>query len=248
LKSAKKTNFFVTFELSVIKSSGDVKKSKVNERSGDTFTNWGFTKFISHEDFFSNIQLPTNKLTIMCEVNSITHRYFQLLKNIHFQLSLYAAPNSQPQTSEVIKSSLFGYKNIFENEVLSDFQLKMNDGVTLKAHKSILVARSPVFFKMLTTDMKEAKQGFVEVPDFNSKTMRELLRFMYCSEVENLDEIANDLIFAAEKYEVQQLKELCIDHIISKLTRENVLDALIIADRVNNTDNILNKCMEIVSK
>jgi speckle-type POZ protein len=174
-----------------------------------------------------------------------------LLKNIIFQLSLYAAKSSAPKNLTVARkldSMAQDYKNIFEDESLHDFELKMNDGVTLKAHKAVLIARSSVFFKMLTTDMKEAKQGFVEVPDFDSKTMRELLRFMYCSEVENLDEMANDLIFAAEKYEVQQLKELCIDHIISKLTRENVLDALIIADRVNNTDNILNKCIEIVSR
>jgi speckle-type POZ protein len=137
---------------------------------------------------------------------------------------------------------------MFENEILCDFELKMNDGVTLKTHKTVLVARSPVFHKMLTTDMKEAATSSVDVPDFGSKTMRKMLRFVYCGEVENLQEVANDLIFAAEKYKIQQLKELCIDHIISQLTRENVVDALIIADRVSKTKKLLKACIGVVAR
>jgi speckle-type POZ protein len=173
-----------------------------------------------------------------------------LLKNIHFQLSLYTEKITDPQPSAGATFGLSpsGYKKILEDEVLSNFELKMNDGVALKAHKTILIAQSPVFFKMLTTEMTEAKKGFVDVLDFDSKTIREMLRFIYCGEVQNLDEIASDLIFAAEKYEVQQLKEVCIDVITSKLAEDNILDALIIADRVTNTNKLLNKCIEIVSR
>jgi speckle-type POZ protein len=166
---------------------------------------------------------------------------------ILFQLSLYAEKASIPQlfATSVLDSLAHDLKNIMLNEIVCDFELNMNDGVILKAHKAILIARSSVFHKMLTTDMTEAATNSVDIPDINSKTMRELLHFMYSGEVENLDEIANDLIFAAEKYEIKQLKVLCIDQIITKLTEENVVDALIIADRVSDTDKLLKKCVAI---
>lgn len=118
----------------------------------------------------------------------------------------------------------------------------------MKAHKAILIARSQVFLKMLTTDMKEAASSSVDVPDFNSIMMRELLRFMYCGEVEKLEEIAKDLIFAAEKYQIPQLKEKCIDQLVSKLAKENVLDALIIADRVSDSEKLLKHSITVFVK
>ena len=57
---------------------------------------------------------------------------------------------------------------MFESSVLADLEMKMNDGETLTAHKSILAARSPVFRAMLTTRMKEAATNSVEIPDFCS--------------------------------------------------------------------------------
>ena len=131
--------------------------------------------------------------------------------------------------------------------MFADFELKMNDGEILMAHKSILAARSPVFRAMLTTGMKEAATNSVEVPDFCSKTMRELLRFIYCGEIE-IPEGATDLIFAAEKYEVLELKEICIDRLISDLSDENVIETLIIADRVSGTERLAAGCVETVMK
>lgn len=131
------------------------------------------------------------------------------------------------------------------NEIVCDFELNMNDGVALKAHKAILIARSPVFHKMLTIDMTEATKNSVDISDIDSKTMKELLRFMYSGEVESSGGILNDLIFAAEKCEIKQLKEFCIEQIIKNLTEDNVVDALIIVDRVSDTDKLLKKCVAI---
>ena len=136
---------------------------------------------------------------------------------------------------------------MFESSILADFELKMNDGEILMAHKSILAARSPVFRAMLTTGMKEASKNSVEVPDFDSKTVRELLRFIYCGELE-IPEVVTDLIFAAEKYEVSELKNICIDQILSELTEENVVETLIIADQVSGTGTIVAGCLKIVLK
>lgn len=161
-------------------------------------------------------------------------------------MSIYEKDLHASQNAPVADSIASDYKILFESGTISDFELHMNDDKTLKAHKAILVARSPVFFKMLTTDMQEANKSSVDVPDFDSKTMKELLRFIYCNEVENLKLVAFTLIYAAEKYEIVKLKKICCDDIISKLSAENVVDALIIADRVSDMEKLFHQCIEFV--
>lgn len=70
-------------------------------------------------------------------------------------------------------------------------------------------------------DMLEAQQGFVDVPDFDSKTMKVVLRFMYCNQVKSLKKLASDLVFAAKKYELEGLKQMCIDSMIASLAMNN---------------------------
>jgi speckle-type POZ protein len=135
---------------------------------------------------------------------------------------------------------------MFENEENCDLKIQANDGVTLSVHKLILIARSPVFLKMLTSNMKEAATNTVEVDDLDSTTMRELLRFIYCGEVQDLKENVKDLIYAAEKYEVNQLKEICIEELAANVSEENVIETLIIADQVSGTEKLIEACIPIV--
>lgn len=141
---------------------------------------------------------------------------------------------------------LADYKRMFENGALCDFELRMNDDQTLKAHKAILSARSPVFFTMLTSGMQEATESSVHVPDFDSVTMKELLRFVYCNETRNMSEVVFDLTFAAEKYEISQLKQVCSNYMKSKITTENIIDIMIIADRVSDMRELFDKCVEFI--
>ena len=138
------------------------------------------------------------------------------------------------------------YEKMLQDEFFADFKLKCNDGEILKAHKSILAARSPVFFAMLTNNMQEAQQGFADIPDFDSKTMKEVLRFIYRNNVEELKEKATKLIFAAEKYELEELKQMCVASMIASLTTENVLQKLLIADRVSQGKKLSEKCIYLV--
>jgi hypothetical protein len=137
---------------------------------------------------------------------------------------------------------------MFEEEILCDLKIKANDGVVLNAHKTILITRSTVFFKMLTTDMMESELNAIHVEDFDSKTMRELLRFIYCEEVQDLKTIAKDLIYAAEKYEVDGLKEICIEELIKNVSDENVIETLIIADQISGTEKLIETCIPIVTR
>lgn len=137
---------------------------------------------------------------------------------------------------------------MFDDNLFTDFTLTTNDGEAFTAHKIVLAARSPVFLAMLTTDMQESKKSAVNVPDFDSETICELLRFIYYYEVEDLENVAHKLIYAVEKYQIEDedLKKMCVDSIVSSLTTENVLNSLIISCRVSETDNLFDECVDFI--
>lgn len=135
---------------------------------------------------------------------------------------------------------------MFDNQILSDFRLKTKDGKILKAHKAILVARSPMFYAMLISNMQEPTEDFANISDYDSIIMKEVLRFIYYNDVEDLQGIAHDLVFAAEKYHVKYLKELCLDTLIASLSIENALKLLMIADRLSNASELFNESVKVI--
>ena len=55
---------------------------------------------------------------------------------------------------------------------LFDVKLRSSDGQELESHKVLLAMASPVFNAMFDSDMKEAKDGIVEMKDADAETIR----------------------------------------------------------------------------
>jgi speckle-type POZ protein len=94
----------------------------------------------------------------------------------------------------------FGY--LYKDMVLSDVELEVG-GKVLKAHKVILMSRSSVFKAMFSHNTLEAAKNRVVIKDFDFQTVQELLRYIYCEKVENLEDIALNLIAAADYVSIQ---------------------------------------------
>jgi hypothetical protein len=99
---------------------------------------------------------------------------------------------------------------------------------------------------MLTTEMSEKKTSRIVVNDIDSEIMHELLRYMYTFEVENLHKHASDLIYCAEKYDLPQLKSLCVSNLVNAMTKDNVFNNLETFQRYNEP-KLLRECMEFIS-
>jgi len=140
------------------------------------------------------------------------------------------------------------FKKMFETSVFSDFELKLSDDEVFKVHKSVLSVRSPVFFAMLSNEMKEAKENAAKIPNMDGFTLKELLRFTYYECVENLSEVAEELVQAAEQYQLDKLKKHCCDSLIESLTIDNVIDRIMLADRLTETKKLYSKCMKLILK
>ena len=53
--------------------------------------------------------------------------------------------------------------------------------------------------------MEEAKTGVVDMVDVEEKTMEKVVEFIYSSEIEDMGDQLEKLLYAADKYEIQGL-------------------------------------------
>jgi speckle-type POZ protein len=135
---------------------------------------------------------------------------------------------------------------LFETKDFSDITIICSDKKFL-AHRCILAERSSVFKAMLTTEMTEKKLSKIVIEDIDDATMQELLRFIYTREVQNLETLAPKLLYAAEKYDLYELKSICASHLTEEVSEKNVFENLVLADR-HNEQQLLTVCMEFINK
>ncbi|GBN52132.1 Speckle-type POZ protein-like A, partial [Araneus ventricosus] len=101
--------------------------------------------------------------------------------------------------------------------------------VSFSAHKNILCARSPVFAAMFTTEMKETLENKVEISDISSQVLKTMLTYIYTGKTGELSvQSAGELLFAADMYQLQDLKRVCSDFLKSCVSAENVLRTLVL--------------------
>lgn len=137
---------------------------------------------------------------------------------------------------------------MFFHEISKDCELHLNDDKIVKSHKFILVARLPVFESMLiTSDMNEARTSIVKIKDFDSETMTQLVRFVYGIKIDGLEEIAHHLVYAAEKYLIDDLKKLCVQSLIDNLSMINALATLIIAKEISGSECFIDECLSFIA-
>jgi BTB/POZ domain len=120
--------------------------------------------------------------------------------------------------------------NLLANNSLTDVTLKVKEK-ELKAHRVILAATSPVFQAMFQEGYKEHEDNYVNIQDIDSDVFEVFLRFLYSGEVDKLDEMYLDLFAAADKYDVQPLREICLQHMAKNISVDNAVDILALADR-----------------
>ncbi|XP_065204315.1 speckle-type POZ protein-like [Planococcus citri] len=96
-------------------------------------------------------------------------------------------------------------------------------GEEFRAHKMILATRSSVFEKMLCVDMLESKKNYIDITDMEPATFKEMLRYIYTGKVKNLDELAFELLPAADRFDLEELKIMCEGVLLKKLSPDNAV-------------------------
>ena len=103
-------------------------------------------------------------------------------------------------------------------------------GKKFKAHKLILVARSPVFEAMFLSDLIEGSSNTLTIDDIEPDVFEELLSFLYTDYVKNLKPFAAELLAVADKYMLQGLKAKCGTSLARNIHVLNCCEMLLLAD------------------
>ncbi|KAF8771472.1 Speckle-type POZ protein like [Argiope bruennichi] len=189
--------------------------------------------------------LPNDVLNLSCKYAFSTGIAFEGIEKIFFGVSTseiidntcqVIADSSQCESPCSLKDDL---NFLYHEGILSDMELRTTDQ-TFPVHTVILSARSPVFRRMFSTDMKESAEKCVYVPDLDSDTIRRMLMFVYTDSFQNTQwENAINLYAAADKYELLSLKTKCSCFLKTSFSSSNACEILILADM--HQDNCLKK-------
>ncbi|GBN54097.1 TD and POZ domain-containing protein 1-like [Araneus ventricosus] len=104
--------------------------------------------------------------------------------------------------------------------------------------KAVLCARSSVFAKMFENDMRELKEKTVTITDIKMPVLKVLVSFLYTGKLWNSDsDLASnggfdflcDLYYASDKYNIIDLRQLCVDLLLPQISMENIILAMKLA-------------------
>ncbi|GBN07321.1 Speckle-type POZ protein [Araneus ventricosus] len=138
-------------------------------------------------------------------------------------------------------------KSMFDDGILSDTELRTSTK-TFPAHKNILSARSPVFMRMFSDDMKEKNSGYVDITDLEDDTVHRMLLYIYTDSLEDLQVAsAAKLYEAADKYAILPLRSLCSSFLKENLRPSNACRVLVLAD-LHNDDDLKSSVQDYILK
>lgn len=221
LVSCNQTEIKVKFQFHIINAQG-VKAYTRGSDNADTFasgTFWGQKEFIKR-DFLHNKAnglLPDDNLTILCEGS---------FEGVRVNLSGYSG--FQDEVARCTLSEDLG--SLFKSQKSGDVTISVGDK-DLLVHKVILAARSAVFATMFAHEMKESQQNRVIIKDIDYEALREMLIYIYSGKSPNIESLSDRLLVAADKYNLGGLKTMCQEVLCSKVTVENAVDLLVLADK-----------------
>ena len=125
------------------------------------------------------------------------------------------------RTMKKTKNHFDSFKALLESGSLSDIELEAGTE-TILAHKVVLASQSPVFASMFS-----AKKTMiaVKIKSCSSKSVNNLLEFIYTGEIERVYEVM-DLFVLAVNFEIPKLKEFCENLIFNELLYSNAQQVL----------------------
>ena len=130
------------------------------------------------------------------------------------------AEGEDPAILWALKNGKFGIVDILssvgkinlEGDPSADLTLKC-DSETFRVHQHLLCSKSPVFNAMLSSDMREAREGEIEIKDMNSSTLSAMIHYFYTGKMSKgwRDLDIQDVAKAADQYDLSGwMKIFCI--------------------------------------
>ncbi|KAI9200714.1 hypothetical protein LWI28_012183 [Acer negundo] len=135
-------------------------------------------------------------------------------------------PSDGIMQSVSAQNALRCLSRMLNDHIHTDVTIHTAEG-TLKAHKAILSASSPVFQRMFLHDLREKESSTICIEDMSQESCMSLLSYLYGTiEQEDFWKHRLALMGAANKYDIADLKDACEDSLLEDINSRNVLERL----------------------
>ena len=139
---------------------------------------------------------------------------------------------------------------LFNNDLMSDIVFAVPDSednrnvVRVASHKFVLGISSPVFYAMFYGNLAETSRE-IKIPDTESKSLIEFLRFLYSDEVHLCPGNVLGVMYLAQKYMVPSLLKKCASFLEDQISEDSVLETLMEARKFHQQE-LEKRCLNIV--
>ncbi|KAI8551002.1 hypothetical protein RHMOL_Rhmol06G0151000 [Rhododendron molle] len=135
-------------------------------------------------------------------------------------------PTDGAMQSLASQSTLQCLSRMLEEAIHADVTINTSEG-TLRAHKAILAASSPVFSSMFVHDLREKESSTIDIEDMSQESCMALLCYLYGTiKQEDFWKHRLALLGAANKYDIVNLKDSCEESLLEDINSGNVLERL----------------------
>ena len=137
-------------------------------------------------------------------------------------------PTDGAMQSASTQSTLRCLARMLNDGLHADVTIKTVDG-TLRAHKAVLSASSPVFESMFYHNLKEKASSTIHIEDMSLESCMAFLNYLYGTiNQENFWKHRLALLGAANKYDIVYLKDAftCEESLLEDINSRNVLERL----------------------
>jgi speckle-type POZ protein len=154
--------------------------------------------------------------------------YYRDNKYAVYQLTLEFKDTSFAEGERQVLTHL---SKLLDNRSMADVTFVVRNE-RIGAHSAIVVSGSPVICAMLEEDnFREGRTKTVTIDDIDPLVFKEVLRYLYTGRAPNLedDDMTESLFLAADKYQIEALKNCCEQSLMSKLNVQTVVHYLVLA-------------------
>ena len=170
----------------------------------------------------------------------------QLLENVnHNSVHLIIEQKSyEIAANEQMVSHL---TEIFEKQVTADVKFVVKSQ-PIGAHLNVVVPFSPVMAAMLDNDrFQEGLTKTVHIDDMEPDVFKEMLRYLYTGKVPQLEQMTESLFVAADRFQIQGLKDLCAEQLIQQLDLNNAVRYLVLG-HLHSVPQLLEASLQCLEK
>ena len=242
----------------------DITTSKLQSPSKDTFHifmelknsdvtqvhNGSWTVILLAIDPRNNLKLHSTSLKQLVRFSLSDLRLY--LTEVHsimkFDIQITVVHHDSKKSYHSILHDLQrNYDDIAQSGNIQIITERKNETVAL--HKDILMLRSPVFKAMFDNNMTESSTNQIQIPDFDSITIKRMVEFLYKDTFTDIDGTSYEdfisLLAISNKYEVNSLKEASVQYLSKKITVDNVAEMRYSA-LLYDSSPLLNACLLFV--